>query len=206
MMIAPGRWCKMVGAARQSVVFVHLPKRVSPPVAHRLFFAAWPDAPTRRRLAELAAQLASTYRARWIRPPRYHLTLCFLGNHEQFPSQIAERASQAVANVHLPALVWRIDQVIGFNARRPPCVAASHGPNLPMQRLHGSLCQALDQAGIRQTDARVFTPHVTLGYGQRRRIGDMAVDPIDFPLRDVALLHSVSGESAYRELGRWSLE
>jgi 2'-5' RNA ligase len=179
---------------------------VPPSATHRLFFAAWPDAPTRRRLAELSAQLASAYRARWIRPARYHLTLCFLCNYAPCPHDTAERAAQAIAKVHLPALVWRIDQVIGFRARRPPCVAASSTANLVLQRLRESLCGALDQAGVLPTHRRVFTPHVTLGYGQRRRIGDTAVDPIDFPLRDVVLLHSVSGELAYRELYRWPLQ
>jgi 2'-5' RNA ligase len=205
MMIAPVRWCKMACAAPAHPFCPPAEMRVSPSATHRLFFAAWPDAPTRRRLAALTDQLASTYRARWLRPTRYHLTLCFLGNHAPFPHDLAERALQAATGLRLPALVWRIDQVIGFRARRPPCVAASRTPNLSLQRLQASLCRALDEAGVPQTDGRPYMPHVTLGYGQRRRIVDTAVDPVDFSLCEFVLLHSMTGESAYRELGRWPL-
>jgi 2'-5' RNA ligase len=52
----------------------------------RLFFALWPDAETRSRIAAAAALLRLGAEARTVPPQNYHVTLAFLG--EVGPSQV----------------------------------------------------------------------------------------------------------------------
>lgn len=49
----------------------------------RLFVAAWPDEPTRRRLRALEAELGRSRGLRFVGPARWHVTLRFLGDVEE---------------------------------------------------------------------------------------------------------------------------
>jgi len=172
----------------------------------RLFFAAWPDASTRTRLAALVGQLKQDCLARWIRPSRYHLTLCFLGTREGFDASFIEQARQAASRVHVEAFVWRPDRVAGFRAARPPCVLRKDATDASLQHLHQTLLEALAQQGVSVSDRRRYLPHVTLGYGRDRAVTARTVQAVAFPVRSFVLLHSVPGETDYRELGRWPLD
>jgi len=46
----------------------------------RLFVAVWPDDPTRKRLAALAAELGQAKGLRFVAPTHWHVTLRFLGD------------------------------------------------------------------------------------------------------------------------------
>lgn len=172
---------------------------------HRLFFAAWPDASARKRLADLAGRLKPDYPAHWVHPSRYHLTLCFLGALEQVPTVLVEHARQAATSVRLPAFAWHPDHVAGFRAPRPPCVVRTSVPDASLQCLQQTLSGALVTHGIAMADRRRYVAHVTLGYGHGRIIQDRDMPPMDFPVRSFVLLHSAPGEREYRELGCWSL-
>ncbi|HET7299571.1 MAG TPA: RNA 2',3'-cyclic phosphodiesterase [Oleiagrimonas sp.] len=172
----------------------------------RLFFAALPDAPAREQLVVLAGRLKPDYPARWIRPSRYHLTLCFLGACEGFETSFIEQARQAASKVHAEIFVWRPDRVVGFRAARPPCVLREGTPDASLQHLHRALLEALAGQGLSVPDRRRYLPHVTLGYGHDRVLPARAVPAVVFPIRAFALLHSVTGEADYRELGRWPLD
>ncbi|HET6587064.1 MAG TPA: RNA 2',3'-cyclic phosphodiesterase [Oleiagrimonas sp.] len=172
----------------------------------RLFFAALPDAPARAQLAALAERLKQDYPARWIRPSRYHLTLCFLGAREGFEASFIEQARQAASRVHMAAFVWRPDRVAGFRAARPPCVLRADAVDASLQHLHQTLLEALVQQGVSVSDRHRYLPHVTLGYGRDRAMTARTVPTVAFPVRAFVLLHSVPGEADYRELGRWPLD
>ncbi len=180
----------------------HMPAGAS----HRLFFAAWPDAPARERLAALVGRLKPDYPARWLRPSRHHLTLCFLGAWEHVPATLIGRAMQAADSVRMPALDWRPDRVGGFRAPRPPCVLRASTTDAGLQHLHRALLDACAARDIIVADRRPYVPHVTLGYGRQGRvIADRKVLAVDFPIHAFVLLHSVPGAGEYHELGRWPL-
>lgn len=171
----------------------------------RLFFALWPDAAMRRHLASVAAELGRDYRARWVRPQRYHLTLCFVAEDERFSPARMDRLAQAVACVHAPAFVWHPDRVASFPARRPPCIVHASRDCAALLQLRAALRSALVDRGIRLPEERRFRAHVTLGYGLSGRIEPRALPVRDWRADAFVLLHSVAGQRDYRELGRWPL-
>lgn len=172
---------------------------------HRLFFAVWPEAEARRQLEALAEQLGKHYAARWVRPARYHLTLAFVATTHSCPELPIEQALDAAMSVRVSAFAWHPNRVHGFRTSRPPCVLGASRPCAPLQDMHRQLRDALTRADVAVADRRRYVPHITLGYGRGRAIGEMMIPPLDFPVRAFVLLHSVSGESRYRELGRWEL-
>ena len=57
----------------------------------RAFVAAWPDEPTRRRLAALELEFGHAKNLRLVGPTRWHVTLRFLG--EVGETQLGDRKS-----------------------------------------------------------------------------------------------------------------
>ena len=49
------------------------------------------------------------------------------------------------------------------------------------------------------------TPHVTLGYGDRRDRGVRAIDGISWLVDELVLVRSWHGRTLHEELGRWTL-
>ncbi len=171
----------------------------------RLFFALRPEPPTREALVARARHLEPTYRARWVRPARYHVTLQFLGAREHFSSGFIRLAIRAAGDVHAAAFRWYPDCISGFPAKRPPCIACAREAGAPLHVLHQALGKALGDHGIAMHDERPWRPHVTLGYGCGDVVADTTIPAVDFPVRAFFLLHSVPGEKNYREVGCWSL-
>ena len=52
--------------------------------------------------------------------------------------------------------------------------------------------------------ARPFTPHVTL-LRDRHRVPEQRIEPIEWTVRELVLVHSLIGRPAHRHLARWSL-
>lgn len=172
---------------------------------HRLFFAVWPDAAARERLAALVAGLTCRHDARWVKPARWHLTLAFLGTTMAFPDALAQQALAVGAAVHAPTFAWCADVVRSFGDHRPTCVLGASRPCPPLQSLRRDVLQALAGAGVALPDRRPYVPHVTLGYAHGQALEPERVAAIDVAVGAFVLLHSVAGEARYRELNRWSL-
>ena len=95
----------------------------------RLFFALWPEADTRERIADAAAALRLTGGARLVPQANYHLTLAFVG--EATGSQLAVlrqigRGQQAAGcTITIDAYgYWPEPQVVVAAAREPPAALA----------------------------------------------------------------------------------
>ena len=91
----------------------------------RLFFALWPDALTRARIANAGEVLRLDSGARPVQPQNYHLTLAFIG--EVTKSQVAVlqqigRAQRAPGcTIDIDAYeYWEESQVVVAVAREPP--------------------------------------------------------------------------------------
>jgi 2'-5' RNA ligase len=74
-----------------------------------------------------------------------------------------------------------------------------------LQALWDAWALALAKVGLGRHLERRFTPHVTLGYSRSAMPAMPQIDPIDWRVDGVALVHSVVGQADYRVLARWPL-
>ncbi len=176
-----------------------------PAQVHRLFFALWPDAATRARMAQIAADLRPVYPARWVDPSRYHVTLHFLGDHAALRADLVNGAMAAAARVRCPGFDCVLDRIGGFRGARPPCVLQPVQVTPGLQQLWQDLRLALAGAGQGRGLARDFAAHVTLGYGRGAPLASASIEPVTWPVDGFVLLHSIVGQPAYRVLGTWPL-
>lgn len=176
---------------------------------HRLFFALMPDQATRLALTALAEDVRMSrphFRARWIQPARYHVTLRFLGDHSALRPALVDAAIGAATRLTAVPFDWLLDTIETFRGREPPCVLRSEAPSEPMVQLWHSLGQVLALAGVSVARENAFMPHVTLAYGTGAMIDSMAVGPLLWRVDAFALIHSVVGHSKHEILGRWPLQ
>jgi 2'-5' RNA ligase len=123
----------------------------------RVFFALWPDGPTRIALTAAKVQLQPQVTARWIRPENLHMTLAFLGDVETERQEGLVKAADAVRS-HRFALqfdrieYWRKPQVI--------CLLPSVFPAV-LGQLAGDLAAQLRNAGF-ELEKRPYRAHLTL--------------------------------------------
>ena len=130
-----------------------------------MFFALWPDAPTRAQLANAAAVLRLTSAARPVPQQNYHLTLAFVG---EVPSsrlavlrQIGLSQRRSACTIRLDAFEhWQESQVVAAVAREAPPVLLElstglraalqdHQPESPW-RAHVTLARKVTQAPVLQ--------------------------------------------------------
>lgn len=153
----------------------------------RLFVAvAVPDAERERILAATRALRTRGLAVRWVEPEAFHLTLKFLG---EVPENAVGRVRTAVGDVaarHAPVPL-RLRGAGAFPSPRRPSVwwiGVEHSDDL--QRLRDDVEAAIAPLGY-PTEARPFSPHLTIGRTQR-----------DAPVRDAeALLPDVRYESTF---------
>lgn len=171
---------------------------------HRLFFALWPHAGVRAAIAERAAAIEAECApgGRAVVPPRYHLTLQFLGSFIGSPATCIDDAIRAAECVRCPEFTVVLDRAGSFERSRAWWLGCDVSPSL--QRLHAQLAGALAAVGL--PDATPFVPHVTLGRNLQRVLEPQAIDPLAWPLRDFVLVDSAAGAPAYRVVRRWPLD
>jgi RNA 2',3'-cyclic 3'-phosphodiesterase len=168
----------------------------------RVFFALWPDADTRRRLAQAAARLQAACGGRMPKPDNIHLTLVFLGDVAREQLNALRKAADAVTTrVHTLTL----ERFGWFRRNRVAWAAPARTPP-DLLELVQELEAALRQAGFR-FDARPYEAHITLG--RKANCGELPALPesIDWLVREFVLVESVLGEagSTYSIIGRWPL-
>lgn len=183
----------MAGAARRS---------------ERLFLAALPDATAARRIDRLARQLCEEHGLSGapLGSARYHVTLLFLG--DQVPAE-AQRVADAVgarmAAVARPPFGVVLDHVASFRRRggKAPLVLLGSDGVDGLIDLHEALLAALAGPDF-APPTTPFTPHLTLLY-DAKRVAEQRIDPIDWTVREFALVHSAIGAGVHTVLRRWTL-
>lgn len=126
----------------------------------RLFYALWPDEPTRGRLETLQSGIVG----RKVASANLHLTLAFLGNQPRDSLMLLEGVMQSLI-VHPFTLT--IDAYGYFSKPRVVWVGPSTPPEalISMQR---TLWQSLLDNGIPLKPSADFRPHVTLARDAER--------------------------------------
>ena len=170
-----------------------------PRAGRRVFFALWPDDATRSALRFATQRAVQACGGRPIAKDNLHLTVAFLGEltaeglglaRSVPPFQVGE------FELTLDALgVWPESKILWLAPLAPPPA---------LGELEARLWDELAERGFRAAE-RVYRPHVTLA--RRARPVEQAVEPVRWPVRELALVESVPyGKNVHYEvLDRWPL-
>jgi 2'-5' RNA ligase len=174
---------------------------------HRLFFALWPDAALRGRIASTVAGLErdNAPGGRRLNPDRYHLTLQFLGDFQPLRQSVVDAAIAAADSIRLPGFDLVLDRVGSF-PKAGVCWLGASAPPEALRQLWDGLGSALAIARVQVKSASAFSPHLTVLRDVHRPLPSTPIEPLPWPLREFVLIDSVSGaHPTYRLLGRWPL-
>jgi 2'-5' RNA ligase len=175
---------------------------------HRLFFALWPDAALRKRIATTVIGLErdTAPDGRRLNPDRYHLTLQFLGDFNPLRQRVLDAAIVAAGSVRLPPFDLVLDLAGSFPKAGVCWLGTSTVPET-LQQLWSELGHALTSARLQVRSAPTFSPHLTVLRDVRKPLPPTPIQPQPWPVREFVLVDSVSGvQPAYRVLGRWPLQ
>ncbi len=164
--------------------------------SRRLFFALWPDAAQRERLAEAVHAAVRGSGGRPVPAAQMHLTLVFLGAvpapRVAQLTDIAGAAAQAArlpgGSIELPLdrlEHWRRPQVLCALPARPPA---------PLGALAARLIESLREAGF-APDLKPFRPHVTVARKVARPSEPASLPPVRWRFDAFALIESLTLES-----------
>ena len=166
------------------------------PGTRRLFFALWPDAQLRARLAAVSRH--------WARRPvtddKLHMTLLFLGRRSE-----QERVCfcQAASKIQCEPFELHLDYLGGWPGAGIQWLGTSQVPSV-LSGLVDSLTAVLEPCGF-EAEKRPFVPHITLARKVRQPKVKAGLKAIRWPLRDFVLVESaaVGGGVRYEVLQRW---
>lgn len=169
------------------------------------FFALWPDAAVRRRLASASAGLplgegGAAYR---IKPERLHLTLAWLGEIGRYQ---VDAAILAAEDVQARSFLLRLDRSGHF----PNASTAWFGPSKlspALARLKAELDRELLRYGL-PVASEAFVPHVSCQRNVRTLAGTAPFEVL-WPVTGFALLRSARSNGkadGYRLVRRWSFD
>jgi len=171
----------------------------------RLFFALWPDADARERVANAAAALRLGGDARPLPRENYHVTLAFVG--EVPPSRLAVLQQIGRAQRFAGCVIrfdaydyWPDPQVAVLLARTTPA------PLLELwTRLHRDL--ALHAAGSNPECPHSLRTHITLAREVAQAPVLPAMSPFSWRTRSFSLVHSPTrgAGSVYTVVDTWPL-
>ena len=182
-------------------------ERRPPRVSHHLFFALQPPDEVRERIEAAANRLKDDQApaGRWIKPHRYHLTLCYLGQHAILPDELVVAAHAAADRVRVPGFAFALDRAGSFANRDVPWWLGCREIAVELAALWDGISAGLHAHGLRAGDAdRV--PHVTLLRDADRLLPAMPITPIAWPVEEFVLVDSVLGPDArHLVLRRWRL-
>jgi 2'-5' RNA ligase len=175
------------------------PRDDPPRDSRRVFFALWPDAQTRARLARATKDAVRRSGGRPIAKDRLHVTVAFLGNLTPAGLEIAS----SVPPIAVGAFALALDTIGAFAGSRTLWLGARSVPPALLD-LERRLWDALTAKGFIREE-RIYRPHVTLA--RRARAVDAQIDPVEWPVAELALVESLpDGRNVhYEPLRTWPL-
>jgi 2'-5' RNA ligase len=176
-------------------------KALMGPPTDRLFLAVLPDQDTAARIAEKARHLRLSHglTGRGVRPEHFHVTLCHAGDGTGLPSDVVDRVKARAATVAMPPFRVCFDRAGSF--KNGALVLRGDDGTIGLEVLQQRLSDALNEQPLK---ARAFTPHVTL-LRDSHRVPEQHIEPIEWTVREIVLVHSLLGRTTHRHIARWSL-
>lgn len=170
----------------------------------RVFFALWPDADARDRLAALARDVAARTKGRAPPPANLHITVAFIGEIAPERVDVLRTVGASVAARAAP-FVLRLNCTGTFRGTGITWAGASELP-APLVALARDLSDMLVAQDF-AIERRPFSPHVTLARRcKAAEVGNLA-PPIGWTATRLALdaSETSAGAPRYRDLATWPL-
>ena len=167
----------------------------------RLFLAVLPDADTAARIARTARHLRISHDlvGRPLQPEHFHVTLCSVDAGFGLSRERIDRVKERMAQVTMPAFRVGFDRAESF--RNGALVLRGEDGVIGLEVLHQRLSDVFDGSA---RPARRFTPHVTVLRGGYR-VPEQRIEPIEWTVRELVLVHSAIGRTTPRHVARWAL-
>jgi 2'-5' RNA ligase len=173
----------------------------------RLFFAVLPPPDERRAIARLGAglQRAHHLRGRPIGSDRLHLTLAGVQSTSGSLDAVIAHARSIGAQFRHLSFPVQLEWSESFRLRHHSHLLVLRGATgiEALMEFRQKLRTAMLQAGFAVPSG--FTPHVTLLWADRA-VDAHPITPIQWPVRDFALVLSIAGEARHTHVGRWPLQ
>lgn len=129
----------------------------------RLFLAINIPGPLRQALADVVQPLRELApEIRWTAEPKLHLTMKFLGEHEENRLGAVESAMQMVGNQHAPTEVMLHGLGAFPNTRRPRVLWIGVEHSARLELLAHDIESVFESIGF-EGEGRPFRPHITVG-------------------------------------------
>jgi 2'-5' RNA ligase len=170
--------------------------------SRRLFFALWPDAPTRAALAAAALAVAGR-RVRRIPAHNLHLTLAFAGNVHASIQACLEAGADSV---RLPGFELCIDHCGHFARPRMQWLGPVHTP-AGLWELAGALRRVLADCGL-EPEVPAFQAHVSIVRKRSRPLPARPFEPVHWSVGAFSLVESAASADGvqYLPIRAWKLE
>jgi 2'-5' RNA ligase len=167
----------------------------------RLFLAVVPDAETADRIAQIARHLRISHglSGRPLHPEHLHVTLCHIETGIGFTPGVVDSVKACATAVAMPSFRVCFDRAESF--KNGALVLRGDDGTIGLDVLQQRLSDALDGEPHR---ARSYTPHVTL-LRDNHRVPEQRIEPIEWTVREVVLVHSLLGRTTHRHVARWPL-
>ncbi|WP_245458096.1 2'-5' RNA ligase family protein [Mesorhizobium sp. M6A.T.Cr.TU.016.01.1.1] len=173
----------------------------------RLFFAILLDSTIATPLALKAAgwQRELGLRGKLIAAEQLHVSLVGLGDHDGLPMSLVDTACRAGGLVQTASFDVTLDRLSAFGGGA--LLLRGSGGNPALQTFWRSLGATLSDSPLKPFVANSFEPHVTFlrDRTQVAKLGERAIEPIGWTVRDFVLIHSFLGQGRYQLYGRWQL-
>ena len=168
----------------------------------RLFFAAFPDMETRRRIASVAHALDLAPPASIVPNENFHMTLAFVGEQSEtkLPTLLEIGAAQRAR-----AFTLRFDAYEYWPGSKVVVAAARDCP-LALGQLWRELRATLAQREL-VLAPQPLRPHVTLARKVSQAPVPQAMSAFDWPVREFGLMQSTTGAARpiYTVVDTWPL-
>jgi 2'-5' RNA ligase len=176
-------------------------------VSLKLFLATLPPPEISARIDGLGDVIipARRLKGRRIARDRLHSTLAPFREQPFSLAEMVARAKAAATRVRACPFPVRFEWTQSFRggSGRHPFVLSGGDGLAPLRAFQQQLAERLYRAGIDvKFDA---TPHVTLVWADACVAGEAPVAPLEWTVRDFALIASPQGQSRHIHLARWTL-
>ncbi len=167
----------------------------------RLFLAIVPPTDVAERIARLARhfKIGHELTGKPLQREHLHVALCRLDNGAGAPADVVALAAERAASIAMPSFKVGFDRVGSF--RNGAFVLRGDESLIGLEILQQRLSDSFDG---RPQRARAFTPHMTL-LRDAHRVPDREIEPIEWDVEDIVVVHSLPGKPSPRHLARIAL-